>query len=58
MHPERGVQNGQFGYSTLRINGALECGGNAGELARRRFQLYTKVLLAFGLKDEPDPTGC
>ena len=58
VHPERGVQNGQFGYSTLRINGALECGGNAGELARRRFQMYTKVLLAFGLKDEPDPTGC
>src|ERR1700722_5214060 len=58
VHHEDGVQNGQFGYSTLRINGGLECGGNAGELARRRFRLYTKVLLAFGLKDKLDPTGC
>lgn len=58
VHPVDEVQEGQFGYSTLKINGGQECGENAGWLAKRRFRLYVKTLLAFNLDEEADPKGC
>ena len=58
IHRSRGVQLGQFGSSTLKLNGDQECGSNAGWLAKRRFRLYTNVLKAFHINEEPNPTGC
>ena len=54
-----GVLDGQFGSSTNAINGALECnGGPASHKAPKRFAIYKKVLLAFGINETPNPAGC
>lgn len=51
------VQKFWFGASTQAINGALECTG-WNEKARKRFDIYKKVLLAFNVSDEPIENGC
>ena len=53
-----GVKKGQFGSSTNKINGALECKGPNKDKAKKRFQIYKKVLTAFKVKDKPIETGC
>lgn len=59
VHPDPGVQSGQFGSSTKVINGGLECGANAGtSAAPKRFQYYSKVLQAFGINEKPKSAGC
>ena len=58
MHRDRRIQSGLFGFSTLKLNGDQECGKNANWLSKRRFRLYTNVLLAFNMSERPDPTGC
>ena len=61
VHPIPEVQKGHFGSSTKKINGNQECGSKGQKpksLARRRFRLYTQVLLAFNIKEEPNPVGC
>lgn len=59
VHSNSGVQSGQFGSSTNIINGGLECGANSSNgLAQKRFDLYTKVLPAFGINEAPNPAGC
>lgn len=57
VHTDKGVLNGQFGSSTMRINGALECGRGAW-IPEKRFKYYTEVLKAFGIKETPNPDGC
>lgn len=52
------VLQGQFGVSTSRINGALECTGPNQNLARQRFNIYTKVFQSFDLSGSPNPAGC
>ena len=52
------VLNGQFGAATNAINGALECRGAHQDTARKRFELYKKVLTAFKLSVVPNETGC
>ena len=53
-----GVKNGQFGSSTNAINGGLECRGANSDKARKRFEIYKKVLLAFNINTVPNETGC
>lgn len=49
VHNAAGVQQGQFGSATRAINGGLECGNGPNvHLARQRFEMYKKVLNAFG----------
>ena len=52
-----GVLDGQFGASTNAINGALECGGRSDKPAKR-FEIYKKVMVAFGLYETPNSAGC
>ena len=54
------VLNGEFGYATRAVNGGLECGSNPSNptAARNRFQIYTKVLMAFDIDSAPIETGC
>ena len=54
----QGVKNGQFGSSTNAINGALECRGSNGDKARKRFEIYKKVLVAFNIYSTPNESGC
>ena len=59
VHPNAGVQSGQFGSSTMIINGGLECGANAStSAAQKRFQFYSKVLPAFNIQEQPNSAGC
>lgn len=59
VHPDSGVQAGQFGSATNKINGALECGANSSSgKAQNRFNIYTKVLPAFGINETPNSAGC
>ena len=61
VHPIPEVQKGHFGSSTKKINGNQECGSKGRQpksLARRRFRLYSQVLLAFNIKEKPNPVGC
>ena len=51
------IQNGQFGFSIFIINGEREC-QNPSEAARNRFTFYKKVLLAFGVNEVADGSGC
>lgn len=56
-HP--GVELGEFGVTTLCINGVLECnnGPNVNK-AKLRFQIYSKILKAFNIDEKPIETGC
>ncbi|RWS11900.1 hypothetical protein B4U79_02455, partial [Dinothrombium tinctorium] len=46
-----------FGSSTNAINGALECRGAYQDKARRRFEIYKRVLKAFNLNVTPIENG-
>lgn len=54
------LKHGKFGFSTMAINGALECKGVYKIKAFRRFVVYSKVLEAFGILDSFPPLqdGC
>lgn len=59
VHVSEGVQAGQFGASTANINGAKECQDPAGhEVARQRFAIYTSLLAAFNVPEDPIEAGC
>lgn len=51
-----GVQQGQFGVSTRKIN-SMECTSNDGK-KQKRFDFYVKNRQAFGVGGQADPTGC
>lgn len=57
VHTDAGVLRGQFGSSTMKINGALECGRGAW-IPEKRFKYYTEVLKAFNITEKPNPEGC
>lgn len=52
------VQGGEFGKSTKAINGALECSGGATDKPKKRFEIYKKVMVAFGITEAPIERGC
>ncbi|RWS21909.1 hypothetical protein B4U80_04272, partial [Leptotrombidium deliense] len=52
------VLNFWFGATTNAINGALECRGAFQHLARKRFDMYRKVLQAFSIHANPIERGC
>jgi hypothetical protein len=54
------VKNGRFGASTKAINGALECypGGTNVDAAKKRYNIYKKILIAFGVSEAPVENGC
>lgn len=54
----QGIHRGEFGVSTMMINGGIECGGKPNVAAISRFQIYGNVLLAFGIDEKPNPIGC
>jgi len=60
VHPNGGVQAGQFGSATNIINGGLECGSNPPNPTGRtnRFNIYKNVLPAFGDYETPNSAGC
>lgn len=59
VHSQPGVAEGRFGATTKAINGALECQGQNQDIAKRRFQMYKKVMTAFGLDaNSADERGC
>jgi len=60
VHPDAGVQAGQLGSATNKINGGLECGPNPPNPtgAQTRFNYYVKVLSAFGVNEAANPAGC
>ncbi|OLY82172.1 Acidic endochitinase SP2 [Smittium mucronatum] len=47
-----------FGAATNMINGALECRGAYGDKARKRFEIYKKVLAVFAPGTTPIESGC
>ena len=55
----KGVKNGRFGAVTNAVNGKLECNNGINkDRAKKRFEIYKKILLAFNVKQKPDETGC
>jgi len=60
VHGDSGVQAGQFGSATKKINGGLECGSNPPNKtgAQNRFNIYVKVLKAFGINEAANSAGC
>jgi predicted chitinase len=53
------VRSGYFGASTKIINGGLECGGGAyQDKARKRYEIYKKVLKEFRVNEIPIENGC
>ncbi|PWA00685.1 hypothetical protein BB558_003261 [Smittium angustum] len=52
------VLKGKFGASTKMINGALECNGADKTKAKKRFEIYKKVLAVFEPKLKPIENGC
>ncbi|RNA07089.1 chitinase 4-like [Brachionus plicatilis] len=55
---DTGVKMGNFGSSTNRINGILECRGHNLEKARKRFEYYTTILKIFEINEKPKESGC
>ncbi|KAL0485695.1 chitinase [Acrasis kona] len=51
------VLQGQFGAATDRINGGQEC-HPCRKACNNRFNIYGKVLKAFGISERPNPQGC
>jgi hypothetical protein len=58
VHSAPGVQDGWFGSSTRAINGAVECQGYNGDLARARYQKYAVVFTEWNLVGGPVESGC
>lgn len=54
----QGVQKGEFGVSTKLINGAIECSNRIHSAAKKRFELYRKVLIALNILEVPIEKGC
>jgi len=57
VHSDPGVQAGQFGSATNKINGGLECNPCRGACTNR-FNIYSIVLKAFGDNEAPNSAGC
>ncbi|OMJ14225.1 Acidic endochitinase SP2 [Smittium culicis] len=53
-----GISEGKFGASTNMINGALECRGSNTDKAKKRFEIYKKVLAVFSPGTTPIESGC
>jgi len=50
---------GQFGLTTLEINGSLECGGGTEvEFAKERYAIYKQMLAVVAPNETPVETGC
>ncbi|KGG52885.1 hypothetical protein DI09_129p80, partial [Mitosporidium daphniae] len=58
VHTAPGVTEGKFGATIKAINGALECGGGRNQKAVRRFEMYSKIMKAFGINETPIESGC
>ncbi|KAJ2249936.1 hypothetical protein GGH97_001044 [Coemansia sp. RSA 475] len=59
VHGDAGVQEGNFGSSINKINGALECnGGTAQDKAKKRYEMYKAILPIFAPGELPKETGC
>ena len=58
VHSRPGVSSGQFGVTTNAINGGLECSGPYQDKARKRFDIYKKVLTAFNINEAAIESGC
>lgn len=60
VQPKPAVRiRGEFGASTKIINGRLECGeGRKEHIARKRFEIYKRVLVAFRIGEEANERGC
>ena len=53
------MKAGKFGFSTLAINGGLEChGGGYQFIGVKRFGVYKNVLKAFNVNEVPIENGC
>jgi len=57
VHSDPGVLAGQFGSATKKINGGLEC-NPCRAACPKRFELYQKVLRAFGETSPASNAGC
>ena len=57
VHGDSGVQNGQFGSATNKVNGGLECNPCRGACSNRN-DIYAHVLQAFGVDESPNFNGC
>jgi len=57
VHSDSGVQNGQFGSATNKINGGLEC-NPCQRACPNRNDIYAHVLQAFGVNESPNYAGC
>ncbi|KAJ1835813.1 hypothetical protein LPJ63_000807 [Coemansia sp. RSA 2711] len=58
VHSDPGVQQGNFGSSINKINGALECKGAAQDKAKKRYEMYKAVLPVFAPGEQPKESGC
>lgn len=58
VHGDKGVQEGKFGSSINKINGALECKGAAKDKAKKRYTMYKAVLKVFAPDQTPIESGC
>ena len=53
------MAQGKFGVTTRAINGGLECDRSAGHsIAKKRFQMYSRIRAAFSLQGPGDERGC
>ena len=53
-----GVKIGNFGSSTNKINGFLECRGKNIEKAKKRFEYYRTIFKIFEIDGTPIESGC
>lgn len=51
-------QGQEFGKTTRAINGALECDGRNTKLAKKRYDLYMRILSALDIQANPIESGC
>lgn len=54
----QGIDRGEFGTSTMLINGGIECNGNPNIAAVGRYCIYMNIMRSFGLSEKPNPLGC
>lgn len=57
VRTDSGVQKGQFGSATNKINGGIECNPCRGNCSKRN-DIYANVLKAFGINEAPNFAGC
>ncbi|AFN83687.1 endochitinase [Encephalitozoon romaleae SJ-2008] len=53
-----GVKENHFGATTKAINGALECTGSNVDKSKKRYEIYTALVEAFGISNPADESGC